>query len=210
VIYTAGQLADTRMRVVYPDMATISIQDATGVSKEYLVDGPFLASALTGQIVSPNTDVATPWTGRRLVGFNQLARQLDAVEQNQIAVKGVTVLEDRPPYIRVRHGLTTDMTNTLTKLPTIVLIADEVQKRARGVLEQFIGIKFLPGVLSQIEGRLAMMLKSMVQAQIISAYTGIKANVSPDDPTVAEVEAYYSPVFPLLYLVLTFHLRSSL
>jgi hypothetical protein len=210
VIYTAGQLSDSRMRVVYPDMATITIQDVTGTSKEYLVDGPFLAAALTGQIVSPNTDVATPWTGRRLVGFNQLARQLDAVEQNQIAVKGVTVLEDQPPYIKVRHGLTTDMTNILVKLPTITLISDEVQKQTRSVLEQFVGIKFLPGILSQIEGRLAMMLKSLVAAQIISAYTGVKANVSVNDPSTCEISAYYAPIFSLLYILAQFHLRSSL
>ena len=206
----AQKLGNTRMRLVYPDMATIQIQSNDGTSEEVLVDGPMIAAALAGSIVSPNVDVATPWTGRTLVGFTQLARQLDAVEQNQTAVKGVTVLQDRPPFLRVRHGLTTDMKNVLTKTPTIIMIADEVQRQARTTLEQFIGIKFLPGVLSQVEGRLAMMLKSLVKAQIISAYTGVKANVSPDDPTVAEVEAFYSPIFPLLYLVLTFHLRSSL
>ncbi len=206
----AQTLSSTRMRLVYPDMATLNIQDALGSTKEYLVDGPYLAAALTGSVVSPNVDVATPWTGRRLVGFTQLARQLDAVQANQVATKGVTILQDQPPFIKVRHGLTTDMTNILTKLPTIVMIADEVQRQARSVLEVFIGLKFLPGILSQIEGRLSMMMKALVSAQIITAYTGIKANVSADDPTVAEVEAFYSPVFPLLYIVLTFHLRSSL
>lgn len=206
----AQALGNTRMRMVYPDMATINVQDNVGNTKEYLVDGTFVAAALMGSVVSPNVDVATPWTGRRLVGFVQLARTLDAVEQNQIAVKGITVLEDKPPFLRVRHGLTTDMSSILTKLPTIVLIADEVQKQARSTLERFIGIKNLPGVSSQIEGSLSMMLKALVAAQIITAYMGVKANVDPLDPTVANVEAYYSPVFPLLYIVVTFHLRSSL
>jgi hypothetical protein len=53
-------------------------------------------------------------------------------------------------------------------------------------------------------------LKQLVAAQIITAYTGVKAKVSEDDPTVAEVEAAYQPVFPLLYIVVTFNLRSSL
>lgn len=206
----AQTLNSTRMRIVYPDMVLIDIQDNLGNSKQYLIDGTFVAAALAGSVANSNVDVATPWTGRRLVGFSGLARMLDAVEQNQIAVKGVTIMEDKPPYLRVRHGLTTDMTNILTKTPTICLIADEVQRQARSVLDQFVGIKFLPGVLSQIEGRLSMMLKSLVAAQIITAYTGVKANVSADDPTVAEVEAWYSPIFPLLYLVCTFHLRSSL
>lgn len=209
-INMAQALSNTRMRLVYPDMATITVQDNLGNTKEYLVDGNYVAAALAGSVVSPNLDVATPWTGRRLVGFTQLARKLDPVEMNLVAQKGVIILEDKPPFLRVRHGLTTDMSTTLTKLPTIIMIADEVQRQSRSVLENFIGIKFLPGVLSQVEGRLAMMFKGLVSAQIISAYTGIKANVSGDDPTVAEVEAYYSPVFPLLYLVLTFHLRSSL
>lgn len=206
----AGQLHSQRMRLVYPDVALLTTEDALGNTKEHLVDGPMLAAALVGSIVSPNVDVATPWTGRKLSGFTQLARTLDAVTQNQIAVNGVTILEDRPPFLRVRQGFTTDMSNILTKTPTVCLIADEVQRQSRAVLEKFIGNKFLPGVLTQIEGRLSMLLKNLVAAQIIAAYTGVKANVSPDDPTAAEVEAFYQPVFPLLYILCTFNLRSSL
>ncbi|MFA6234621.1 MAG: hypothetical protein WC824_10625 [Bacteroidota bacterium] len=206
----AQSLSDRRMRMVYPDQVVITLQDNFGATKDYLIDGPYLAAALTGSVVSPNVDVATPWTNRRLVGFTQLGRRLDAVEQNQLAVKGITILEDQPPFIRVRHGLTTDMTTVLTKLPTITLIADEVQQQARNVLENFIGVKFLPGILSQIEGTLAAMLRQMVAAQIITAYTGVKASVSPDDPTSCDVIAWYSPVFPLLYISVEFSLRSSL
>lgn len=205
----ATALKSSRMRLVYPDMAVIQLTDGTGFTKEHLVDGPMVAAALAGSVVSPNYDVATPWTGRRLVGFSKLARVLDAVEMNQVAQRGVTVMEDRSPVLRVRHGLTTDMTSILTKTPTVVQISDEVQRQSRAVLENFIGIKFLPGILTQVEGRLAMMLKALVAQQIIAAYTGVKARVSADDQTVAEVEAYYSPVFPLLYLVMTFHLRAS-
>ena len=165
---------------------------------------------LAGSVVSPNVDVATPWTRRRLVGPKQLGRVLDAVEQNQLAVAGVTVLEDKPPFIRVRHGLTTDMTNILTKTPTVRLIADHVQQQSRATLEQFIGLKFLAGVLSQVEGRLAKLMQTLIKQQIIAIYTGIRAQPDAEDPTVANVEAYYQPVFPLLYIVLTFHLRRSL
>ena len=129
---------------------------------------------------------------------------------NQIAQKGVTVIETKLPFLEVRHGLTTDMSNILTKTPTVILIADEVQRQARNVLESFAGIKFLSNILNQVEGRLAKTMGNLVKAQVISAYTGIKATVSPTDPTLAAVEAWYSPVFPLLYLLITFHLRSSI
>lgn len=206
----AQTLADDRMRLVYPDMALINIELSDGSTKEFLIDGPMLAAMLTGSVVSPNVDVATPWTRRKLIGPTQLARTLDAVQQNLLAVKGITVLEDKPPFIQVRHGLTTDMTNILTKTPTVRLIADHVQKQSRSTLDQFIGIKFLPGILSQVEGRLAKMMQELVKKQIIAIYTGLKASVDPEDPTTANVVAYYQPVFPLLYIVLTFHLRSSL
>jgi hypothetical protein len=206
----AQLLTNTRMRIVYPDTATLTLSDAVGNRQEYLVEGPYIAAAMAGSRSSPNFDVATPWTNAQLVGFNQLGRKLDAVQQNQTAIRGVTILEDAPPFLRVRHGLTTDMTDILSKLPTVIQIADYVQQNARIVLANFIGIKFLPGVLSQVEGRLAMMFKNMVMAQICNAYTGIKANVSPDDPTFVAVEAYYQPVFPLLYILINFNVRSTL
>ena len=205
----AQQIQNTRIRLVYPDIVTLTIQDALGNDKQFLVDGTFLAAAMAGNRASPNIDVATPWTRARIVGFDQLARNLDAVEQNQVAVQGVTVMTQRGTVIRVRQGLTTDMTNILTKLPTVITIADEVQRASRRDLDRFIGIKFLPGVLSQIEGQLSTTMKSLKNAEIITAYTGIQARTT-NDPTVVEVEAFYQPVFPLLYIVITFNLRSNL
>lgn len=211
---TAGDIAASvnrsRLRVVYPDIVTLTLTQADGTDDQHLVDGSYLAAAIAGAISSPTRDVATPWTGLRLFGFDNLARVLDAVEMNQTAVRGVTVLEDRPSFIRVRQGLTTQMENLLTKLPTVLQIADHVQQQTRVALERFIGVKFLPGILSQIEGALGNTLKLLVQAEIITAYTGVKANVAADDPTVSEVQAWYQPVFPLLYILVTFNLRSSL
>jgi hypothetical protein len=206
----AQSIGRTRMRLVYPDIATLSLSRADGTTDSYLVDGTYVAAAWVGNRASPNIDVATPWTRGRIFGFDELARNLDAVQQNQVAVKGVTVLAQRQNIIEVRQGLTTDMTNTLTKTPTVITIADEVQRTARATLDKFIGTKFLAGVTTQIEGQLSAALKNLVDAQIIAAFTGVKARVSPDDPTVAEVEAYYQPVFPLLYIIVTFNLRSTL
>jgi hypothetical protein len=203
------QIQNTRIRLVYPDIVTLTIQDALGNDKQFLVDGTYLAAAVVGDRASPNIDVATPWTRARIVGFDQLARTLDAVEQNQVAVQGVTVLDQRGAVIRIRQGLTTDMSNILTKLPTVITIADEVQRAARRDLDRFIGIKFLPGVLSEIEGQLSTTMKALKNAEIITAFTGIQARTT-NDPTIVEVEAFYQPVFPLLYIVITFNLRSNL
>ena len=207
---TAEAVARTRLRFVYPDILTLSLSRADGSTDSYLIDGTYLAAAWSGNRASPTIDVATPWTRGRVFGFDEIARTLDAVQQNQIATRGVSVFNQRQSIIECRQGLSTDMTNVLTKTPTVITIADEVQRQARSTLDKFIGIKFLSNVTTTIEGQLSKTLKQLVAAQIINTFTGVSANVSPDDPTAAEVEAYYQPVFPLLYIVVTFNLRSSL
>jgi len=207
---TAQAVARSSMRLLYPDILTLSLSRADGSTDTYLLDGTYFAAAWAGNRASPTIDVATPWTRGRVFGFDDLARTLDAVEQNQLAVKGVTVFTQRQSIIECRHGLTTDMSNVLTKTPTVLTIAHEVQRQARATLDQFIGIKFLSKVTGDIEGQLSVTLKGLVDAQIIAAFTGVNANVSPTDPTACEVEAAYQPVFPLLYVIVTFNLRSSL
>lgn len=208
---TAQAIARGRLRLVYPDIASLSLTQADGTEQDFIIDGSYLASMLAGSVVAPSVDVATPWTNRKLFGVRQLSRVLDAVAQNQAAVRGLTILDDLGNSIlKVRHGLTTDMSNVLTKTPTVIQIADEVQQQSRGTLDRFVGIKFLPGILSQIEGQLSTTLRHLVDAEVLRAYTGVRANTAADDPTVAEVEAYYQPIFPLLYLIATFNLRASL
>lgn len=205
----ANGINNTRMRLLYPDIVFLTIQDALGNNKQFLVDGTYLAAAMAGNRATPSIDVATPWTRARLVSFDQLARTLDAVQQNQVAVQGITVIEDRNPVLQIRQGLTTNIENILTKTPTIITIADEVQRQSRNTLDRFIGIKFLPGVLQDIEGQLTFTLKQLKNAEIIAAYTGVQANTT-NDPTTVEISAFYQPVFPLLYIIVTFNLRSNL
>lgn len=204
----AQALRSDRMRMVYPDVAPLNLTDALGNTSQYLVDGTYLAAAMSGSVASPVYDVATPWTGRRLVGFVGLARRLTPLKMNDLASRGITILEEEPSTLRVRHGLTTDPSNVVRSEPTVRLIADEVQRESRAVLDPFIGIKYLPGVAGQVEGRLANYLKSKVHASILTGYRGVKA--IPSGVTSLSVTATYAPVFPLLYIDLTYSLRSTL
>jgi len=201
---------NSRIRCMYPDMLTVTSTDALGNEKEELVDGRYLAAMMAARQTSANRDPASPWTGTKFVGTNGVMRDLDTVTMNQVAASGISVCENRPPFINVRQGLTTDMATVMSKTPTVIQIADEVQQRTRDTLEGFVGVKFLPGIVSQIEGRLGVMYKELVNAQVVAAYTGIKANVSADDPTACEVESFYQPIFPLLFIILKFNIRSSI
>jgi len=206
----AQSLQSNRMVAVYPDSAVITLTDELGQKFEALIDGSFVAAALAGSAVSPAYDVATPFTRRRIIGFTRLPRILDPVEANQTAVSGITLFEDLDPLIRVRQGFTTDMSTIMTRLPTVTQIADFVQQQARSSLDVYIGTKFLASRTNDVEVSLTAMFNQLVQAEIVGAFTGISASIDPNDPTVMRVEAFYQPIFPLLYIVITFNLRAQL
>lgn len=208
-----ANLKNDRMRVVYPDMIILPLEETNSsgnlVRNDVIVAGPYLAAMMVGSNVSPNRDPATPWTRRELLGASGVARILTEVEKNQIAQAGATVVEEALPVLRVRDAFTTDMTNELTKRPTVRQISDSVQQLTRSVLDGFIGVKYLPGILTQVEGRLSKLFQSLIKRQILASYTGVRASADPENPTGATVEAYYQPVFPLLYIVVSYSLTSN-
>lgn len=206
----APAFKSNRIVLVYPDGAIIPLVDELGKEVEVAVDGTFLAVAFSAINVSPQFDVATTMTRKQIIGFRRLIRKLKAVQANQTAVAGVTIFEQLDPVIQVRQSITTDPTNTLTREIAITTIADYVQQQARFSLEQFIGVKLLPRVLGAIEDTLAAVLQALVNAEIITAYTGISAVQDTSDPTIIRCEAYYSPVFSVHWIVLTFNLRARL
>ena len=206
IISAAGS---PRVRFVYPDVFPLSLTDVFGTVTNYLVDGRFAAAGLTAATTSPSVDAATPWEGLKVIGFSGAGRILDEVTMNSIATLGCTVLTYSSPFLNIRNGLTSDMTNIFTKLPTVTQIADEMQRRARIVLGGFIGAKFIPQVLGQIEGRLSEMFKQAISDQIINSYANVQVTSDPTDPTAIIVNAFYVPVFPLLYIQMTFRVSSS-
>lgn len=206
----ARGLLSNRIVASYPDGGVITLTNELNESYDQLVDGTFLAAALSGSAVSPAVDVATPYTRRIIQGFSSLQRILDPVESNQTAVAGITLFEDLDPVIRVRQGLTTDMSSVLTRLPTITQIADYVQQQSRATLDVFVGTKFLSSRINEVETSMASLMRQLIQEEIVAAFTGISAEIDAEDPTIMRVEAFYQPIFPLLYIVITFNLRARI
>jgi hypothetical protein len=205
----AKGLSSNRIVALYPDSVVVTLTDELGKNYEVLVDGTFFAAAVAGAGVSPAVDVATPYTHRKLVGFTRIPRILDPIEANQTAVAGVTILEDLDPIIRIRQGFTTNMANVLTQLPTVTQIADHVQQRSRVTMDPFIGSKFLSSRAQEVEVSMNAMFRGLIGAEIVGAATPVQASASADSPTDLEVAAAFQPVFPLLYIMATFTLRSS-
>lgn len=205
----AQSMNNERMIAVYPDGGIVTLTDDLGNNVDYIVDGSLVAAAVAGRDTSPAYDVAEPLTRKPVVGFTRLFRRMDTVTQAQVCNAGVTLLEGQPAGIVIKMDLTTDVSSVLTRTPSVIRIKDFVQKGSRDALASFIGSKYLPSRLPEIEGTLTSYLGSLVQGQLIQAFTAVKAVQNTSDPTTVDVSAYYAPVLPLLYILITFNLRSS-
>ena len=206
----AKSLFSSRIVAFYPDSVVVTLTDELGNTFQSLVDGTFFSAAVAGAVCSPAIDVATPYTRLQLQGFTNIPRIMDPVEANQTATAGITILEDLQPIIRIRQGFTTNMTNILTRLPTVTQIADFVSISSRSVLDAYVGTKFLSSRTNEVEVSMTSLFKQLIQQEIVSAFTGISATVDPNDPTILNAVAFYAPIFPLLYIVLTFNLRAMI
>jgi len=203
----AQALASELMVVTYPDSYVISVQDDFGNLFDQLVDGSFMAAALAGTSCNPSIDVATPWTRRQVLGFKRLGRILDPTEANQVAVAGVSVIEQVDAGMRVRHGLTTRLDTVITRTPSVTLTIQYVQQAIRRVLDPFIGQKFTGSLIKAIENAMTGMFSTLIDNQIVSKVAGVAAEVDEDDPTILRTSAIYVPVFPLEYIVSTLQIR---
>lgn len=203
----AKALQSELMTVVYPDSFVMSVTDDAGNATDRLVDGSYVAAALAGSTCSPSVDVATPFTRRQILGFKSVGRVLDPTVANQVAVAGVTVIEQVDTGLRVRHGLTTRVDNVITRTPSVTLTIQYVQQTIRSVLDPFIGQKFVSSIPKQVEQAVAAVFQKLINQQIVAKVSGIVATVDENDPTVLRVEAIYVPVFPLEYIVMTLSVR---
>lgn len=203
----ARGLMSELMVVTYPDTFVISVQDNLGNQTQTLVDGTYMAAALAGSSCNPSIDVATPWTRRQVFGFVKLGRILDPTDANQVAVNGVSVIEQTDTIMRVRHGLTTNITNVITRTPSVTLTIQFVQQSIRRVLDPYIGQKFTGTLLKAVENSLVGVFSTLIDQQIVAQVAGIAVNVDENDPTIMRTEAIYVPVFPLEYIVTVLQVR---
>lgn len=203
----AKGLASELMIVTYPDSYVLSVTDAEGTVFDQLVDGSFMAASIAGTTCNPAIDVATPLTRRQVFGFKQVGRILEPTEANQIAVAGVSLIEQVDAGLRIRHGLTTRVDNVLTRTPSVTLTVHYVQQTMRRVLDPFIGQKFSGAILKQAESTMTAAFRSLIEEQIVGKVAGISITVDEEDPTIMRAEAVYVPVFPLEYIVASLGIR---
>lgn len=201
---TAQSIANNRIIAIMPGAVGIMIPGAIGQQAiEYLLTGEFIAAAMAGLNVNPSNDVATTLTNQDLVGFSRSLIQYDGPTKDQMAAAGITVLNDVPGALEVRHYKTTDPSTALTSEPYVTTISDFIAQAFRKSFKQFIGRKITGDLPSSIEAVGNALLQGYM-GDLITAATPVVAVVDANDPTTIEVSVSYVPVFTTLYINVTF------
>lgn len=201
---TASALANNRLVAVMPGAVGIMIPGAIGQQAiEYLLTGEFVAAALAGLNVNPANDVATTLTNQKLVGFTRSLVQYDGPTKDLMATNGITVLDDVPGALEVRHYKTTDPSNALTSEPYVTTISDFIAQAFRKNFKQFIGRKMTADLPTTIE-IVGNSLMSGWMNDLITSALPVTATFDPNDPTTVDVAVGYVPMWSTLYINVTF------
>ena len=205
----ARGLRSERIQMVDTDNLVLTLTDEYGSSVEYYVDSSYFAPAYAAK--ENSIDWAEPMTRKEVYGFTRIEDPREEPDKDTLATNGVTVIDYDPPVFKVRHSLTTDITNAFNRQPSITNIKDRVQYVARQGLDQFIGIKFTASVPAKIAAALNLLMAAMKNDdKIIIDFIPATARVSSTDPEVCEVECSYKPVSALDYIKITFNVRFTL
>ena len=199
----AQSIANQRIILVGNPVAGVEV-NVGGDFVEYAVSGEFIAAALAGLNTNPVNDVATSLLNQNVIGFSRLLVTYDGPTLDLMSSAGVTPLVENNGALLVRDYLTTNPANILTSEPTVTTITDYTTQTFRAGLNQFIGRKFLPTLVTSVQATCNSILQSLVADEIINGYTQPVVEADKTDPTLMDVTINFQPMFTLKYIQIEF------
>jgi hypothetical protein len=188
-----------RMVAAFPGGAILTM-DIGGKSAEFAVGGEFIAAAMAGMDLNPAYDVATSLTRKNIVGFDRLIKRYDDLTMDLAAADGLCWLVERAGALQVRHYITTDPSNVITREPSNRKVADSAHFRLRQNLDQFIARKILTSLVNDITVTTHATMKAMIEQELVENYKDLVVTRDAYDPTVIHVSLKFKPVFSLMWL----------
>jgi len=201
-IINAQSLTDERIALVSP--ATFKYYSPE-LNNIITLGGQYMAASLAGMTMAMSW--AQPLTHKRITGWNDIGELQPDGERNLESQNGLMVVEKtRRQIIRVRHGVTTDPTDLLTREWSIIGQQDALTYRIRDYLEaaNLIGQPIYPYTLVNVKSSAEAALQSLIRDGLLVDYMGLKVRQLLTNPDVIEVTFGWLPAFPLNYIVVRF------
>lgn len=199
--YAAG-LKSRRVALVHPASATVTL---SGSSTPITVDGTYLCAAIGGIRVNPAFDVAEPLLRKEIVGFTDITDTLLRTQKNVLANSGVMLVEKQNGTIRVRDGLTTDLTTFDSAEYSVTEIIDFTAVLTKSFLDAaFVGTKLLNDTPGLMQASLTIILQSLIDNKILNDATDLVVKRNSINPSQIDVSFRIAPVFPVKYILVSF------
>lgn len=203
-IIDAQSITDSRVMLVCPATFTYFSPE---LNQSVTVGGQYMAACLAAITVSQSGGWAMPLTRKTVAGWTGIGELEQEGQKNLESQNGLCVVEKtRTQLIQVRHGVSTDPTDLISREWTIIGQQDAMVFRLRDYLESdnLIGQGIYPYTLTNVKGSADAALQSLIRDGLIVNYTGLKVRQLITNPDVLEVTFQWSPVWPLNYIVCTF------
>ena len=201
-VLNAEFLTEQRIALISPSGFTYF---APELNNTITLGGQYMAAAVAGLSVS--LIAAMPLTRKNVLGFSGPAEiQRDGEKSNESA-NGLMVVElTRRNLVQVRHGVTTNPTDLLTREWSIIGQQDVMVYRIRDFLDAdgLIGMPIYDTTLIQVKASAEAALVYLVSDAIIVGYQNLKVRQIAITPDVVEVRFEWLPAYPLNYIVVRY------
>lgn len=198
----AESVSNMRVSVLAPSKFKLSTP--TGA---ITVGGPYAAAAVAG--LQSSVDAQEPLTRKNIEPtlLFSVDEKLGAQDMLTMQSKGVLVLfNDRTRRVTVRHGLTTDMTNSYSREISVVTARDRLRDLIYDTLQTagLLGSPITSTTPDRVVANVTGALESAKRVGLIFDYADIKYRIPNNNPTAIEIRFAYRPTMPLNYVLIQF------
>lgn len=202
LISDANAIRNSRVALVSP--ATVKYF-APELNREIVLGSQFLAAAAAG--ISVNQLSSEPLTRKQVRGFTDVGVRSPEQQRNLESQNGLMVAEmTRRGSLQIRHGVTTDTTNTLVREWNVIGQQDTMVYRLRQYLDndQLIGGIINDLTMTNVKASADAALQSLISDRVIRDYLDLKVRQLGTQPDVIEIRFSWKPSLPLNYIVVRY------
>lgn len=206
----ASATASKRVGLAYPNV----MEWYNGFTNSVMeLGGCYLAAAYAGMMASRSAQI--PLTRKSVRSFSAIPSRvrsaMTSAFKNTLADAGVAICEQQSDgRLIVRHGVSTDPTNVLTREISItrakdtkIRLINQAIERS-GIIGSAMDAESPVRLRSIVEGALSQ----AVQSSIIVGYSNLAVRVAAGDQTALEVKYAYQPAYPLNKVMISFAINT--
>lgn len=177
-IETASAISYDAMAYVAP--STVKI---TYGGTQMTVDGYAIAAAIAGILTNPVYDAGEPISGKKLIGFDEIADPFNNTQKRLMGNAGVLMIDNELGVPAVIMDLTTDQSNAARAQLKFIKTADYVAKTLRLLLRQlYINTRNIgTATLAAIAGTIRMVMQQLIFLHIINDFSDLSVRKNDID-----------------------------